>query len=92
MNLNKKNIIMKRTTVIFQAINNDNAHIIIFHLHKLFCRKPNVCRRLLNKMEYQQVYNIERRVSQQFWWLYKGEDFQLHIRSIVFKKYKNGAI
>ena len=78
---------MKRSTVIYQQIGNHNASEIILHLHRLWCRNPKHCKTLLNKLPYKKVKPIERRVSQCFWWVYKGAEFETFLRQIALEKY-----
>ena len=80
---------MKRSTVIYQQIGNHNAGVIILHLHRLWCRNPKYCSRLLRRLPYEKIKPIERRVSQQYWWVYKGFEFEAYLRKIIFDLYIN---
>ena len=78
---------MKRSTVIFQQINNHNAGDIILHLHRLWCRNPKHCAALLKRLPFEKVKPIERWVSQCFWWVHRAWEFETFLREIVFDKF-----
>lgn len=78
---------MKRSTVIYQQIGNHNAGDIILHLHRLWCRNPKHCAALLKRLPYEKVKPIERWVSQCFWWVYRGFEFESFLRQIAHEKF-----
>lgn len=77
---------MKRSTVIYQHINNKNAAEIILHLHRLWCKQPKTCAYLLRRLSSEMIRPIRRRVSQQFWWVYRSFDFEMFLNKIEYEQ------